>query len=782
MYSLSLLEYDKALELVKDYCISDYSKIRLLSTKPMFSKPSIEKIFNELKELLLIIHNGLNIDLQKINDTTGLVEKALKKNNYLELAEISLIRDNILSFILLKRKLSALSAGIPLLAQKISKTRTPHGLKEKIDKVIDVYSNIKEDATPRLFEIMRKARETRYDIEKILESYINSPETKKFLQEKHITLKDDRYVIPIKHNFKGRIPGIIHAQSGSGETLFLEPFSITSKNNELRLLQKEREKELRRILISLTSEIGKCHSELNLIQETLSDIDILLAKCAFMKDYQCTIPEFSDKREILLKGARHPLLKEKAVPIDFSAEHSFNGVVITGPNTGGKTVSLKTIGLSALLAQSGFPVPARMMKSFIFESIFADIGDEQSIEQSLSTFSGHIKNIKKIVNEAQETSLVLIDELGAGTDPVEGGAIGTAILDYLIKRNILVISTTHFSIIKMYALNSEKVRVASVQFDPDSCKPTYKLIMGIPGRSNALEIAQHLGLKKKILDSTVTYLSEKEKSIDNIFKNLGMMEIRLSRKEQKIDQEEERLCDLTERYQIKLNELQEKERFIRAGYKKELGALLSNYSRKLEKSISEIKEKGASKESIKAAKEEKAHIENDFAEYEKSRSINEDTDGRAEPRALKIGALVFVTADYGSKIKGQITEIKDGHVTVQAGILRFTVEADNVTLDSSQKDPAGIKWDYELSEIHSKSNECNIRGKRYDEAMEVLEKFLDNAVLANINTVSIIHGLGTGALRQGVWEVLRSNKWVDHYGYAHPEQGGFGCTIVKLKT
>jgi DNA mismatch repair protein MutS2 len=781
MFSPDILEFEKVLNIVRGYCISQYSSRRLSEIKPLTALKLIDPIFAELKELRQIRESGVTIDIKKINDTTTLLDRALIKNNHLDSSEIFQIRENILSFLHLKKRLSPLSSEAPHLTHRLRKVGDPSDLKRGIDKIVDEHGRIREDATPRLSEITTRMREIRAEIEKILEHYLHSQETRNILQERHITLKDDRYVIPIKHNYKGKIPGVIHAQSGSGETLFVEPFSITPKNNELKLLQKEKEKELRKILIAITEQIGKHHPELTLIQETLSDIDILIAKCDFMDAYDCTIPEFSDKREIVFQGARHPLLRGEVVPIDFHIESPQSGIVITGPNTGGKTVALKTIGILVILAQSGFPVPALMMRTYIFHRIFADIGDEQSIEQSLSTFSGHMKNIKKIIEEARYNSLVLIDELGAGTDPVEGGAIGTAILDHLIKKDILSIVSTHFSVVKMFALDNERINVASVQFDPISCKPTYKLIIGIPGRSNAIEIARHLGIKEEILTDTLKFLNEKERSIDNIFKNLAIMENRLSKKEQQIDKERNKLTDLIDRYELLKKELREKEQFIRKEYKKELSDLLYEYNSRLEKSISDVKSSGATKESIKRAKVVKKNIKTEFAEYEKSRMIGErEREGRR--KELKVGDRVIVTAEYGENVKGEIIEIKEKEVTIQAGIFRFNVDPTSVVLGERDEELQEDIWDLEITNNDRRVYECDLRGMRYGEAMEVLEKFLDNAVLKNIDRVFVIHGLGTGALRKGVWEVLKKSKQVEHYDYAHPDQGGYGCTIVTLKT
>ena len=779
MYDLDAFDYNKVLDIVAQNCVSEVSMKRMSDTEPSCTGKDLDEMYSKLAEVKKAIENGLLPVLKKIHDTRPLVERAKIKNNHLSVKEIGFISENIVCFGTQKKLFSDGEAAT--LFRVIKKVRVPHIVTEKIDSAIDKKKTVRDDATPELFELNRKLKETRREIEKTMEGYLTSPETGRFIRDKHVTIKDDRYVIPIKHNFKGRIPGIIHAQSGSGETLFLEPFSITDKNNEIKLLQKQKENEIRKILIAVTETIGKNAGELNHILDVLVEIDVILAKHLFMKEYRCCIPQFSADRQIVLRGARHPLLKEDVVPVDFEMKSPISGVVITGPNTGGKSVSLKTIGLFVMLAQSGFPVPADEMVTFLFDSVFADIGDEGSIEQSLSTFSGHIKNIREIVDGADKNSLVLIDELGAGTDPVEGGAIGTAILDYLVSRSIPVVVTTHFSIVKMYALTSERITVASVQFNPATCRPTYKLVMGIPGRSNALEIAEQLGLKREILDKTLEFVSEKDRSFDAIFKNLGTMELKLSRKELEITKRAERLGKLKQEYDTKLEALLEKERFIKAEYRREFTDLISGFSSRLENSVMRIREEGASRESIKNAKDEIEKIKGDFHEYGESRSILDVPLDTADRPPLKKGDYVLVNSDYWSRVRGRIKEIDGNRITVQAGLLSVTVDAGNVDPDLEKNLKSYTGWDYELSGRDPGGFECDIRGKRYEEAKIDLQKFLDNAVLKNVDTISIIHGTGTGALRGMVQETLKNCSFVDHFEYAVPEQGGFGCTTVKFK-
>jgi len=778
MYMIEVLEYDKVLKIIKNYCISDYSKKRLLRVKPDTNRDEVLRSFEELKEIKTAIEEGIFPNIINVNDILNSLKKSSIINNFLDPDEFLFIKKNVTSFNQLKNRISPYLNNLKLVSQRLSIVKIPYRLVDDIDKIIDRYGNIREDASDRLFEINKEIRSIRSSIEKTLENYFYSSETKNCIREKIITYKDDRYVIPIKHNFKGKIPGIVHAYSGSGETLFLEPFSITSKNNELKLMYKQMEKEKRFLLIKLTETVFKCSAHLKKMQEILSDIDIIIAKYNFMKEYRCSIPQIVDERLIEIKGGRHPLIKGEVVPVNFTINNLTSGVVITGPNTGGKTVSLKLIGLFVLLAKAGFPVPAVEMKTFFFSSLFADIGDEQSIEQSLSTFSAHIKNIKHISEKANERSLVLIDELGAGTDPIEGGAIGTALFDYLTSSNILTIVTTHFSMIKMYALNKKNIEVASVEFDPKTCMPTYKLIMGIPGRSNAIDIARHLGLKEDIIKRAIGYLSDKDISIDSIFKNLGTIGSRLGKKEEKIEREEEKLNVLISNYKDKLERVLKREEYIKKDYKKEMSSILREFRKRLERSIKEIKEQSASKSSIKYAKEKAKEIEKEFLNYNDKGVLKRESLDNINIE-IKIGDVIQCVNKNGECIRGRVLELREDGIIMQSGILKFEFNRkDMVTIKNIGKAENKNLWEYETVNGNMSVNVCDLRGKRYEEAMGRLIKFLDNAVLKNIDTVSIIHGMGTGALREGVWKILKNYKHALEYEYAN---GGFGCTVVKLE-
>jgi DNA mismatch repair protein MutS2 len=788
MFDVKRLEYGKVLRLLEHHCLSDFSRKKVRTFRPSGNREDIELQFRELEQLARTLETGFEPAHDKYHDIMDLLKRAAPQNSALTPEELQEIGENIRQLSKLKKQIEAVEDEMSLLSEAIGKVRIPLDVLEKIDGAIDEHGRVRDDATQRLHDIEGKLVYLREGIESLLDRYIHDPETRNFLQDGHITLKEDRYVIPIKHNYRGRIPGVIHAHSGSDKTVFVEPYSVVDMNNEIRMLVKEREKEIRRILIGLTRAVGKKSEELSIVQDVLCHYDILMAKNHYMTHAGCCFPEFSHRREIELVGARHPLLQGKVVPIDFKIEGSTSGVVITGPNTGGKTVCLKTIGLFVLLAQSGIPVPAKSIKSYVFNSVYSDIGDESSIEQSLSTFSGHIKNIRGIVRGADPDSLVLIDELGAGTDPIEGGALGTAILDYLIENRIVWVVTTHFSFIKMHAIKNQNTAVASVEFDSETCSPTYRLIMGIPGRSNALEIAEHLGLHKGIIGKTRNYLGDRDRSIDGIFKNLARMEKDLTSREKNILKYEKELGELKSRYWKNVKALEERENALSTQFRTQYSQLVQEFRKRLEGSIKDIREREGARESIKAARDEMKKVDQDFNEF-LEKFIQKERESNAErvqkkSDVMAVGDFVRVVTVDGGTLRGKIVGMSRDKVTLNAGSLKLTVNRDRVQEvyeNKTQKNRPAQDWDFASSGERKTVHECDIRGMRFEEAMDEVVRFLDNAVLSNLHTLSIIHGLGTGALREGVQNTLKKHRDVHHFEYARPEQGGYGCTIVVLK-
>jgi len=792
MFDLKRLEFHKVLGILEDYCLSPCSKKIARGIQPLKDRGTIEREFELLEDLRRSLEGGCTFTQPKYNDTEGCLERASVARSRLNLDEFVMIRENLRTASGLKRQCEECRETAPLLLDRFGTVRIPADLRERIDRTIDERGSIRDDASTRLEEIENDLRKTRSRIESLLELYLNDPETRHYFQERHITLKDDRYVVPLKQNFKGRIPGVVHAHSGSDKTIFVEPFSVVDSNNELRRLDKEREKEIHRILVELTAVVKKHSDELREIQEVLSCFDLLMAKNRFRDEYACAVPAFIDEIRMELRNARHPLITGEVVPIDFSMGDPIFGVVITGPNTGGKTVSLKTIGLMVLLAQSGVPVPASSMTSCVFSSLFSDIGDESSIEQSLSTFSSHIRNIKAITRKADERSLVLIDELGAGTDPIEGGALGTAILDFLIDKRVLTVVTTHFSFIKMYAIRKESAEVASVEFDAVTCRPTYRLVMGIPGRSNALEVAENLGLSVEILDRSREYVGDEARTMDGIFKNLARMEQDLARREQEATHTQAELDRLMYEYRKGLEDLKRREEKLGSGFQQEFSETMSEFRRRLEHSIKRVREDHGSRKAILNAKNEIEQVEEEFEGFIEGiggRGQQSEESGETaaaeelrKPGEMDLGDRVTVSTSQGGTIEGRVIGLTEDKVTLLAGSLKLTADRERVQRVMRGAGNQRQTWDFSSEQQRVKMYECDIRGMRYDEAMEEVERFVDNAVLNNLDTISIIHGLGTGALRQGVQEILRTRRDVAHFQYALPEQGGFGCTIVTLKS
>ncbi len=779
VFDLKRLEYAKVLRIIGKNCCSEYSRRKLLSQKPATDSKILLLQCTRLKELKDLTDAGAAVRSGTYRNVAGMLKRAAVAESLLSSGELVRIRENIEAACALKRQFSEIKEKAPLLCAEARAVQVPLDVKDKIDRAIDEHGGVRDNASPKLRDIVDKMDALRREVEALLEGYLHAPDAKQYIRDRHITIRDDRYVIPVKQGFKSRVPGVVHASSGSEKTLFIEPFPVVEKNNSIRLLQREYEQELRKILIALTKAVRKKSGDLQNIQEFLADFDILSAKTAFGRDLGCTLPEFSDAREIVIEDGRHPLLKETAVPVSFSCDPAVKATVITGPNTGGKTVTLKMIGLFVLLAQSGIPVPAKEMRTGIFTSVYSDIGDEGSIEQSLSTFSGHIKNIRAIIADADEKSLVLVDELGAGTDPVEGGALGAAVLDYLISHNILTVVTTHFSFIKMYALENSTVQVASVEFDPKTCRPTYRLIMGIPGRSNALEIARHLGLNREILGKTAAYLSEEDRSADTVFRKLTVLERDLKKREERLAHEESALRELIQMNSERKEKLVERERYISAEYENKLAGMLSEYRKRLEAAVREVREKAAERREIKKAQDELHAVEREFSEQVQTGSRPGDESLEEVVSAYGVGDYIRFRSDGGGDIEGTVLGLDENRAVVQAGSFRMSVDRQNIY--GSVKRAAGKRegsWDVSPSD---RQYECDLRGMRYEEAMSELVRFLDSAVLNNLDTVYIIHGLGTGVLRQGVRDRLKNLKFVQKIEYARPEQGGFGCTIVTLK-
>lgn len=657
-------------------------------------------------------------------------------------------------------------------------------LEDEISRCISADGKISDKASEELGRIRRTIAGLQQRIKDTLDGIMRNPATQKMLQDRVITTRGDRYVVPVKQEYGSTFNGIVHDQSASGATLFIEPAAVVQLGNELKEANLREAREIQRILQQLTAVVAVKADEIAASFEALAALDFALAKALLSDKMNAGAPLILNKPQIILNKARHPLLSGKVVPLSIELGENFNILIITGPNTGGKTVTLKTVGLMSIMMQSGLHIPAESdSKMGVFSKIFIDIGDEQSVEQSLSTFSGHLKNIVGIMNEADDRSLVLFDEIGAGTDPAEGAALAMAIISELLSRGCRGIATTHYGTLKTFAYNTPGLENASVEFDSETLAPTYRLMIGIPGRSNAFSIAEKLGLNKSILDMAKTYVSDRQMKVSDLLENLEetQREVELN----KLKAQEELQKAVTQNVQIaeKARQMYEKNEEILQKARDEAFEIVRRSKHEAEKVILEIKE--AQKEDQKKQQ----------AAIEKARhGIKKLSDGlyggkgqtksNLRPEQVLPGQMVYLP---NLRQKGQVITKPDnsGEVIVQAGILKISVPISDIRIiDETRKTEhfeKTIKGSMGLNKAVTLRSEVDLRGTMVDEATEILDKYLDDAVLTGINQVSIIHGKGTGSLRNGVHQFLKRHPHVVNFRLGEYGEGDSGVTIVELK-
>ena len=660
-------------------------------------------------------------------------------------------------------------------------------LSNEIERCIISEDEISDDASSALKHIRRSINNLNDRVHTTLSGLVNGS-LRTYLQDALITLRGDRYCIPVKAEYRSQVQGLIHDQSASGSTLFIEPMAIVKLNNDLKELYVQEQDEIRKILASLSEEAAQYIEEIRTDYRSLTDLDFIFARGALALTMRASRPILNEEGRIRIREGRHPLLdQKKVVPITVSLGDEFSLLIITGPNTGGKTVSLKTVGLLTLMGQAGLHIPAGDRSEIaVFRQVYADIGDEQSIEQSLSTFSSHMTNIVSFLKKVDDRSLVLFDELGAGTDPTEGAALAIAILSHLHKRNIRTMATTHYSELKIYALSTPGVENACCEFDVESLRPTYRLLIGIPGKSNAFAISGKLGLPGYIIDDAKKRLSEQDVSFEDLLSDLEASRRTIEKEQAEIaayKKEAETLKRQAVQKQEKLEE--QRDRIIREANEK-ANAILREAKEVADETIRNFHKFG--KENISAAEMEK--------ERERLRKKIKDTSASAslktnkpkktyKPSDFKLGESVKVLS---MNLTGTIGSLPDarGNVTVQMGILRSQVNISDLEIieEVSPYAPKRMnrtaKSKIKMSKSLSVSPEINLLGKTVDEAVAELDKYLDDALLSHLNSVRVVHGKGTGALRKGIHEYLRRQKHVKSYRLAEFGEGDAGVTIVEL--
>ena len=660
---------------------------------------------------------------------------------------------------------------------------THRSAEEEINRCIINEDEIFDGASPALARIRRAMRLANEKVREKLNSMIRSTAYQKYLQEPIITIRNGRFVIPVKQEYRQQVPGLIHDQSSSGATLFIEPSAVVELGNEYKKLLAEEADEIERILTELTAMLAPYADEIREDLNIMGQIDLVFAKAKLSRELNAVMPRLNRNNYVRIVRGRHPLIPaDRVVPIDIWIGRDYRSLIITGPNTGGKTVTLKIVGLFALMVQSGIFVPANEGSEFpVFEHIYADIGDEQSIEQSLSTFSSHMKNIVGILDKADENSLVLLDELGAGTDPIEGAALAMSILEELNDRHCICVSTTHYSEIKAFAMTHEGMENASMEFDIDRLCPTYRLYIGIPGKSNAFEISSRLGLPNSIIDKAKGFLKGEDVRFEDIISS-AQSQHRIAEEERKMAEEAraelEKLRADAERERRKLDEDRNR---LQAKAKEDAKRIVADTKREMEKLIVEIRsikdiDRSAADRAIQSARDTLRATETAVNEKE---AIKKE-DNTKPPKTVRAGDTVnIVTLDQ----KATVLSAPDskGEVMVQAGVMKLNVKLKDIRLIEEKKAAAPTSGKVGLGAGKQVGLELDVRGMLVDEANIIVDRYLDDAYNAGLSEVNIIHGKGTGALRAGVQAFLKRHPLVKGYRMGSYGEGDAGVTVVTLK-
>ncbi|RGZ01282.1 endonuclease MutS2 [Clostridium sp. AM58-1XD] len=659
----------------------------------------------------------------------------------------------------------------------------------EIKRCIISEDEVSDEASPGLRHVRRSMKSIQDKVHTQLNTILNS--TRSYLQDAVITMRDGRYCLPVKSEYKNQVSGMVHDQSSTGSTLFIEPMAIIKLNNELRELEIQEQKEIEAVLADLSNQVCPYIEELTTDLEILTKLDFIFAKAALSRHYRCSAPVFNRNHYINIKDGRHPLLNpDTVVPINISLGKDFDLLIVTGPNTGGKTVSLKTVGLFTLMGQAGLHIPAFDGSQLsVFEEIFADIGDEQSIEQSLSTFSSHMTNIVRILEQADSNSLCLFDELGAGTDPTEGAALAIAILSFLHNMKCRTMATTHYSELKVFALTTPGVENACCEFSVETLRPTYRLLIGIPGKSNAFAISQKLGLPSYIIDDARTHLEAKDETFEDLIAHLEESRVTIEKEREEIQAYKAEIEQLKSRLEKKEERLDERRETFIHDAKEEAQRILREAKETADQTIRSINKLGDSAGLSKQLEAERTKLREKLGDVEKDLTLGNRQKQKpaksVSPKKLKIGDGVRVLT---MNLNGTVSSLPNarGDLYVQMGILRSLVNIKDLELldEPVLTGPALSKTGsgkIRMSKSGSISPEVNLIGMTVDEALPVLDKYLDDAYLSHLNQVRVVHGRGTGALKAGVHKHLKKLKYVKEFRLGEFGEGDTGVTIVTFK-
>lgn len=785
--TLITLEFNKILNMLEKNCITFVGKQMALSLYPSSSIDNIINLQKETTEACSFALRKSTPPISPIIDLKNIVNK-INIGSILSIDELLKIATTLKIFREVKEYYKEdFISGIEIINHYFESLYSNKNLENEIFRCIKSETDLDDHASPELYKIRKQITDAELKIKEKLNSIIHSSSTSKFLQDSVVTFRNGRYVIPVKQEYKSEINGLVHDSSASGSTIFIEPTAVFNINNEIKELAVKEQKEIERILALLTQMVSPLTDDLTSSSNALGQIDFAFAKSKLALDLEAYEPKLNNTGYINLKKARHPLLdSKKVVPIDVWLGEKFNTLVITGPNTGGKTVTLKTVGLLTLMAQSGLHVPALESSELaVFDNIYSDIGDEQSIEQSLSTFSAHMTNIVNITENITKKDLVLIDELGSGTDPVEGSALARAILSYLHDFDCRTIATTHYSELKTFAMQKEGMENASCEFDFEKLAPTYKLLIGVPGRSNAFLISKKLGLSEKILGDANSYINEETVKFEDILTNIEHDKKTIKEQKELSDKMLNEARILKENAEKMHNDIQNKKSDILNKAKIEARDLLIDAEKEANeiiKDLIEIKSKSA-KDQFKKAEENRQKIKKNISEIQKDLLIPKvSTQNKLKPNEIIKGMEVYIPS-LDQNVTIVTLPDKNGNLTVQSGIMKLNMHISN--LEKIKKETVHKKTAPTLKNRGNKSQtistEVNLLGMTVDEAVSILEKYLDDAYLSGLHEVRIVHGKGTGLLRKGVQKYLKTNPHIKDFRLGMYGEGDSGVTIAEIK-
>ena len=784
------LEYNKILTMLSSYAACDETKKRCLSLEPITDLYEIRHLQTTTADALSRLYKDSGVSLVGIHNVHASLKRldiggALNTTELLRICSLLEVAKRVKAYgrsAMDNEKqdsLSGLFAGI----EPVS------ALCDEIKRCILSEEEIADDASPELFKIRKSIRGMNDRIHAQLTKLMNNSTTRTYLQDAVVTMRDGRYCLPVKAEAKGNVPGMMHDQSSTGSTLFIEPMAVVNLNNELKELFIKEQDEIEKILAALSDKVAMNAAALEQDYEILSELDFIFAKANLANSYNGVAPEFNTEGHINIRKGRHPLLDaKKVVPIDVRLGKEYKQLIITGPNTGGKTVSLKTVGLLTLMGQAGLHIPAAdRSKLAIFEDVFADIGDEQSIEQSLSTFSSHMTNIVKILEKADDRSLCLFDELCSGTDPTEGAALAISILNRLHQYGAITMATTHYSELKVYALSTDGVENACCEFNVETLSPTYRLLIGIPGKSNAFAISSKLGLDENIIEDAKSRINDNDLDFEDLIASLESQRQTIEKEQLEINSYKAEIEKLKKQLEEKNERIDKSKDKILREANEEAYKILQDAKELADKTIRNFNKYGQGQAPMSQMEKERSALRDKMNDKEKKLSDIKKNTAKANhkaPKKLRIGDSVLVLS---LNLKGTVHTLPNakGDLYVQMGILRSLVNINDLVLLNDDVSPAkkygGSGSKIKMSKSLSVSSEINLIGKTTDEALALLDKYLDDAYIAHLSSVRIVHGKGTGALRKAVHGLLKRTKTIAEYHLGEFGEGDAGVTIATFK-